>query len=144
MHNIFIGSDHAGFILKNAIIQHLSSKGYSLSDLGCRDETSVDYPDYAALVVQHMLDDINSIGILICGSGIGMSIAANRNSHIRAGLCHTIEAAQLARKHNNCNVLALGARFLEIEEALKIVDAFLATEFEGGRHQRRVEKLHIL
>lgn len=136
---ISIASDHAGFSLKKALLNAL--KEFNLIDLGCHSSTqSVDYPDFA----QKLSDTITNssdFGILICGSGIGISIAANRFKHIRAALCHNTTSAELSRLHNNANVLCLGARFIESDDALAIVNTFLTTEFEDGRHGRRVEKL---
>ena len=137
---IYIASDHAGFELKQFLIEKLSQE-YSVSDLGCASsETSVDYPDVAKdLCVK--ISDYTSFGILICGSGIGMSIAANRNNNVRAALCFDEELAKLARNHNDANVLCLGSRFISNDQASKIVDSFLANKFEAGRHENRVQKL---
>lgn len=139
---IFIASDHAGFGLKSALITELSRFDLATFDLGCDSaEKSVDYPDYAQKLCMKMRDDDQSFGILICGSGIGISIAANRSRHIRAALCYSIKAAKLARAHNNANVLCLGARMTTQKTALSILKAFLSTEFEGARHAARVAKL---
>jgi len=135
---IFIASDHAGFDLKNELIRHFEGK---FKDLGTVSNDSVDYPDYAELLVNNINKTKNSKGILICGSGVGMSIAANRNSSIRAGLAFNSEVAELVRKHNNANVLVLPGRFIDVQEAIKCVDNFLKTIFEGGRHQKRIEKI---
>ena len=136
--NIYIACDHAGFDLKEQILKKTKE---TINDLGTNNSESVDYPKYAFKLVAKIKDDINSKGILICGSGIGMAIAANRNAHIRAGLAFNPEIAKQMRLHNNANVLVLPGRFIDVNDALKCIDNFLQTEFEGGRHQRRVEKL---
>ena len=135
---IFIASDHAGFDLKKQIIN--SMKG-NIIDLGADDDNSVDYPDYAKKLVSKIKTTDNSKGILICGSGIGMSIAANRDKNIRAGLAFKSEIAKLMREHNDANVLILPGRFMNIHDAIKCVRNFLTTNFEGKRHQNRVNKL---
>ncbi len=137
---IWIGSDHAGLDLKTAIKNELSSQ-YDVKDAGPNDTTSVDYPDYAEKVATSVAKDSNAEGILICGSGIGMSIAANKVAGIRAALVHSVETATLARQHNNANVLCLGARTTDSKLALQMVKAWLDAKFEGDRHQRRVDKL---
>ena len=135
---IFIASDHAGFDLKKQILNIVKA---NLIDLGANTEESVDYPDYAKKLVSKIRTTENSKGILICGSGIGMSIAANRDRNIRAGIAFEPEIAKLMREHNNANVLVLPGRFMNIHEATKCVENFLSTSFEGGRHQYRVNKL---
>lgn len=136
---ILVASDHAGFLLKNFLIQELTKLGYEPVDLGCDSaEKSVDYPDYADKLCQKLTQEF---GILICGSGIGISIAANRFKHIRAALCHNVKSAKLSRAHNDANVLCLGARFQKNKSALAITKAFLSSKFEGGRHEHRVTKL---
>ena len=135
---IFIASDHAGFDLKKQILNTVKAK---LIDLGANTEDSVDYPDYAKKLVSKIKTTENSKGILICGSGIGMSIAANRNKNIRAGLAFKSEIAKLMREHNDANVLILPGRFMNIHDAIKCVRNFLTTNFEGKRHQNRVSKL---
>jgi ribose 5-phosphate isomerase B len=137
---IAIASDHAGFELKELIKDHFKNN-YKFLDYGTTDASSVDYPDYAALAVKAIEDKQVEQAILICGSGIGMCIAANRNKNIRAALCNTPELASLARKHNNANILVLGARFVTQATANQCVENFLTTEFEGGRHQERINKL---
>ncbi len=138
---IVIASDHAGFDLKLLITKYLKEK-YQIIDLGCNDSTtSVDYPDFAQELAKKIINQEADFGILICGSGIGISIAANRFKEVRAALCHNQETAQLSRQHNDANVLCLGARIVSEADALKIVEAFLNTKFEGGRHIKRVEKL---
>ena len=138
---VFIASDHAGFTLKETLIEELKNLKLEVIDLGCDSaETSVDYPDFAQKLSKKITNDSN-YGILICGSGIGISIAANRFKHIRAALCHNVKSAKLARTHNNANVLCLGSRLIKEKNSIALVKAFLNTEFEGGRHGRRVEKL---
>lgn len=142
---ILIASDHAGFELKEYLKKNLSSSDISILDLGPSDSTSVDYPDYADKVCQQIPDQSpasNIMGILICGSGQGMCIRANKFSHIRAALCSSPEITELSRKHNDANVLCLGARFTDSSMASELALKFIQTEFEGGRHARRVEKLH--
>lgn len=136
---IVIASDHAGFDLKQAVIAHLGAA--NVLDLGTNGPESVDYPDFGTAAAGAIERGEAERGIIICGSGIGISIAANRNPVVRAALCMTPEMARLGRLHNDANVLALGARLVDVDTALECVDAFLKTEFEGGRHTRRVEKL---
>jgi ribose 5-phosphate isomerase B len=138
---IAIGADHAGFELKDRIRQHLEQKGFQVMDEGTRSADSVDYPDYARLVAHDVSQNRADRGILVCGSGIGMAMAANKVAGIRAANVSSEYEAQMSREHNNANVLALGARILEQEAALRIVDRWLATTFAGGRHERRVEKM---
>lgn len=138
---IFIASDHAGFLLKEFLIKELVELDFLVSDLGCdSSEKSVDYPDYAQKLSKK-ITKVSDFGILICGSGIGISIAANRFTHIRAALCHNIKSAKLARADNDANVICIGARFIKEKNAISLVKNFLNTEFEGGRHERRVKKL---
>lgn len=136
-----IGSDHAGFELKKAIIKHLKEKGYELEDFGCYSEESIDYPDYGHPVAEKVNSNTTTLGIVICGSGNGINMTVNKHQGVRGALCWGVEIAELARQHNNANILALPARYLSNEEALLIVDAFFETEFEGGRHERRVNKI---
>ncbi len=139
---ISIASDHNGVNLKSAIKSCLGHLGYIAQDFGCHSEAdSVDYPDYASIVVNSVTRGKSSYGILICSSGIGMSIAANRCLEIRAALCHNIETAQLAREHNDANILCLGAKYIDSKMAEKIVEQFLITKFAQGRHSSRVSKL---
>jgi glycine hydroxymethyltransferase len=140
MTTMAIGADHGGFELKEAIKGILERRGVALNDVGSHDTSSVDYPDFAAAVAQQVSDGAVSQGILICKSGIGMSMAANRFPRVRAALCMTPEMARLARQHNNANVLVLPGAFLSTEQAGEILDAWLSTAFEGGRHERRVSK----
>ena len=141
MKRIYLASDHAGTLLKDQICEQLAKIGYEVKDLGANGSESVDYPDFAASLAEAILQDEGAKGILVCGSGIGISIAANRFSHIRAALVTDVTAARLSRQHNDANVLALGERLTGIAIALDCVDAFLTTDFVGGRHQRRVDKL---
>ena len=136
---LFLGSDHAGVALKAALVAHLTEAGHTLTDLGPYDTTSVDYPDYAKLVCHKVLETPDALGILICGTGIGMSMAANRMPGIRAAVCVNEYLARLTRMHNNANVLCLGERVIGVGLAASITDVFLATGFEGGRHQRRID-----
>ncbi len=139
---IVMASDHAACELKSFIKESLIQKGYEIIDHGTNDASqSVDYPDKAYLVAKSIKKQEAECGILLCGSGIGMSIAINRYSFIRGALVHSQEYARLSRQHNNANVLVLGGRFLDKEEAMKIVDIFLTTDFEAGRHERRIAKL---
>ncbi len=139
---ILIASDHAGFDLKAFLSVELTKIGFEIEDLGCSSaEKSVDYPDYAQKLSKKITTKNNLKGILVCGSGIGISIAANRNKHIRAALCHNVKSAKLSRAHNDANVICLGARLLKNTTALSMVKAFFSTEFEGARHATRVAKL---
>lgn len=138
---IAIGADHAGFELKRVLKDELAGLGYSVSDLGTDDNESVDYPDFARSVAAEVSSGRMERGVLICGSGIGMSIAANRHPGVRAALCHDEESARLAREHNDANILVMGARSIGEEQAKACLRIFLETEFEGGRHARRVAKL---
>lgn len=137
---IALGSDHAGFELKEKIKKEFKSK-YKIIDLGTDSNVSVDYPDFGEKVARTILDKEADFGIIICGTGIGISIAANRHKGIRAAVCHNEETAKLAREHNNANILALGARIVDGVTALKCVKKFLETDFENGRHSNRVAKL---
>jgi ribose 5-phosphate isomerase B len=136
-----IGADHAGFILKGKIIQFLESKGYEVKDFGCFSEESIDYPDFAHPVAEMIEENTGMLGILICGSGNGINMTANKHKGIRSALCWNKEIAELARQHNDANIVALPARFISEQEALEIIDKFLGTAFEGGRHQRRIDKI---
>lgn len=138
---IAIASDHGGFELKQSLIPFIESMGASVCDMGCYDNKSVDYPDYAFPLALAVKNNDYDFGILICGTGIGMSMCANRVSGIRCALCSEPVSAALTRKHNNANVLAMGARIIGTETAKSIVETFLSTEFEGGRHIPRVEKI---
>lgn len=138
---VFIASDHGGFYLKQEIYAFMKDLGYTIEDLGPSDASPVDYPDYAVLVCEKVLSEPNSYGILICGTGIGMSISANKIHGIRAALCSEPVSAILSRNHNQANVLCLGARMIGTIMAQEIVKAFLNAQFEGGRHIQRVQKI---
>ena len=138
---IFLSSDHAGFELKEKVKHYLIKNYIELEDLGCPSLEPVDYPDYAKILSKKLKNENGSKGIIFCGTGIGISMAANRFPHIRAALCTTVEMASKSRKHNNANVLALGGRILEDKLALEIVKEFLYTDFEAGRHSLRVDKI---
>ena len=138
---IAIASDHAGFELKNTIIEHLTQAGHQPVDLGPEVKESVDYPDYAEKVANSVAGDTSDLGILVCGSGVGMSIAANKVAGVRAALCGSAYLSGMARAHNNANVLCLGERITGVGLALSIVDMFVSTNFEGGRHSRRLDKI---
>ena len=137
--HIHIGSDHAGMDLKHSVKDHLKAQGYEVMDKGTHVRDSVDYPDYAHAVASAVTSSPGDLGIVICGSGNGVNITANKHQGIRSALAWNPEIGALARQHNNANILALPARYITAEEALRIVDAFLASEFEGGRHQRRID-----
>ena len=138
---IYIASDHAGFELKEKLKNYLKDKSFELEDLGTNNENSVDYPDYAFKLGEKVAGDLESLGILICGTGIGMSMAANKVKGIRAAHCDNWKEAEMTRKHNKANVLCLGARIIDYDLAVKIIDAFLKNNFESGRHERRVGKI---
>ena len=141
MKTIVLGSDHAGIMLKEQIKSYLLEEGYFILDKGCYTSESCDYPDIAELVCREINSETKAI--LVCGTGIGMSIKANRYNHIRCGLCTNELMAEMTRKHNNANVLAIGARILDNDTSFKIITKFLNTEFEGGRHEKRIDKLNI-
>ncbi len=139
---IFIGSDHAGVDLKSAVIKHYEGK-FEFEDKGTFSHDSVDYPDFAHAVAEGVLNNADSLGILICGTGNGMAITANKHAGIRAALCWAPEIAALAKQHNNANIVVLPARFISTENALLTLQAYFDTEFEGGRHQRRIDKINL-
>ncbi|MBR2524905.1 ribose 5-phosphate isomerase B [bacterium] len=141
MTKIAIGSDHGGFNLKGKIIKYLEEKGYEVKDYGTYSTDSCDYPVYAKAVAKSVANGENEKGIIVCGSGIGVSIAANKVKGVRAALCHESHSAMLSRLHNNANVLCLGERITGESLALDIVDVWLKSEYEGGRHQRRIDML---
>ncbi|TAD88843.1 MAG: ribose 5-phosphate isomerase B [Bacteroidetes bacterium] len=141
MLKIGIGADHAGFAYKQTIIDALTAQGYTIHDFGAHSEQSVDYPDYVHPLALAVEAEELDFGIVVCGSGNGVAMTANKHQGIRAALCWTTELASLARQHNNANVLAVPARFISIELAQEMVDTFLKTAFEGGRHQNRVGKI---
>ena len=140
--NILVSNDHAGVELKNAVKDLLESKGYVVENLGDNSGESVDYPDIIHPLAKEISQNREKKGIIMCGTGNGVSMVANKYEGVRAGLCWSKEIAALIRKHNDANVLSLPARFLSIKEALEIVEVFLETDFEGGRHERRVNKIN--
>ena len=138
---VILASDHAGFKLKEEIKKFLIKKRKKVLDLGTKNTISVDYPDYAHLLSKKMKKDKNQYGILICGSGTGMSMAANKHKNIRAALCYNTKSTRLSRSHNNANVMTIGSRLIKKKVALECVSTFLKTDFDGGRHSRRVKKI---
>ena len=138
---IFLSSDHGGFNLKETVKNFLINKNFEVEDVGCNSLDPVDYPDFAKMLSDKLKNNKNAGGILFCGTGIGISMAANRFKHIRAALCTSVEMASKSRKHNDANVLALGGRILAEDLALDIVEEFLKTDFEAGRHSLRVNKI---
>lgn len=144
MKNLYIASDHGGVDLKAELVTYATEQGLNITDLGPQNRDSVDYPDYAKKVGREVLKDKNSLGILICRSGIGVSISANKIQGIRAALVKSEEIAALSRQHNNANVICFAADFIDLEVAKKSLMKFIASEFEGGRHARRVEKMETL
>ncbi|MFY9589754.1 ribose 5-phosphate isomerase B [Rickettsia endosymbiont of Halotydeus destructor] len=140
-YNIIIASDHSGYQLKSNIISYLQKKSLTVYDCGTNDTERVDYPDYAKKAVDGIIEKLAPLGILIGDTGIGMSIAANRNSEIRAALCFDVFTAKSARAHNDANILILGAKILDSKIIYEIIDSFLATKFEGGRHSVRLSKI---
>ena len=140
---IAIGNDHAGTAYKFEIVKQLEEKGFEIVNHGTDATDSVDYPDFAHKVAEDVNNSITEVGILICGSGNGVSMTANKYPNVRAALCWTKEIVQLAREHNDANILSIPARFTSVEQAKQMVETFLNTTFEGGRHQNRVEKICI-
>lgn len=140
---IALASDHGGYQMKNIIAQNLKNQGFEIDDLGTNSEESVDYPDFAQRVVQEILSQKAELGILVCGTGIGISIAANRHKGIRAALLYDDYVAQVAREHNNANILCFGGRTMKIEDVMRRIDIFLKAKYEGGRHDRRLCKLDL-
>ena len=138
---IALGADHAGFHVKETIKKFLEASGYAVDDLGTWSEESVDYPDYARAVAERVAAGEDQMGILACGTGIGMAITANKVPGIRAGVAHDAMTARLAREHNDANVLTLGGRLVDDAQAIEIVRDFLEAQFAGGRHQRRIDKI---
>ena len=138
---MILASDHAGFNLKEEIKKFLIKKRRNVLDLGTKDTFSVDYPDYAHLLSKKVARDKNQLGILVCGTGAGMSRAANKHKNIRAALCYDAKSTKLSRLHNNANVMTIGSRLIKKNVALKCVNTFLQTNFDGGRHLRRVKKI---
>ena len=141
MKKIFISSDHAGFKLKETIKDYLRNKKVKFEDLGPKDDSSVDYPDYAHKVARKVKSRKSNVGILVCGSGTGMNIAANKHKNIRAAQCFNLKSTKLSRLHNDANIITLGSRLITKKNAMKFVSVFLNTKFEGGRHLRRVKKI---
>ena len=141
MRKIFISSDHAGYKLKEAIKLHLTKKKLSFQDMGPNSDNRVDYPDFAHKVARRVKTNKNNVGILVCGSGMGMNIAANRHRNIRAAQCFNLKSTKLSRLHNDANIITLGSRLLNKKLALTCVIAFLNTKFEGGRHLKRIKKI---
>ena len=141
MKKIFISSDHAGFKLKEAIKSYLSNKKLSFTDMGPYNDSRVDYPDFAHKVAKKVKLNKNNVGILICGSGMGMNIAANKHKNIRAAQCFNLKSTKLSRLHNDANIITLGSRLLTKKNALSCVGVFLDTKFEGGRHSKRIKKI---
>ena len=141
---IALGADHAGFELKEQIAEYLKENGYEVKDFGTYSTDSIDYPDPAYSTAKSVSEHSSDEGILICGTGIGMSMVANKLPGVRAALCNSVETAQLSKKHNNANLLCLGARVEHTDSVEKIVDEWLNTKFEQGRHERRVDKIHSL
>ena len=138
---VFLASDHAGFKLKEEIKKFLIKKRKKVLDLGTKNTNSVDYPDYAHLLSKKMKKNKNQLGILVCGTGSGMSMTANKHKYIRAALCYNTKSTKLSRLHNNANVMTIGSRLIKKDVALKCVSIFLKTNFSGGRHLRRIKKI---
>ena len=141
MKKIYISSDHAGFKLKESIKDYLSKKKINFQDLGPNNNDRVDYPDFAHKVARKVKTNKKNVGILVCGSGMGMSIAANRHKNIRAAQCFNLKSTKLSRLHNDANVITLGSRLLSKKNALNCISVFLNTKFEGGRHKKRIRKI---
>lgn len=141
MEKIAIGCDHAGLELKHSVISHLQKKGYDVIDVGTHTQDSCDYPDFGYAAAKKVADGVAKRGIVICGTGIGISISANKVKGIRCALCGDLFSAEMTRLHNDANMLAMGARVISHDLALQIVDKFLDTPFEGGRHQKRIAKM---
>ena len=141
MKKIFISSDHAGFTLKKKIVNYLTKKKLPIKDLGPFSDKSVDYPIYAHKLANNVKKNKKNVGILICGSGTGMNIAANKHRNIRAAQCFSMKSTKLSRLHNDANVITLGSRLISKNNAIKYISVFLNTKFEGGRHLRRVKKI---
>ena len=143
MKSIAIGGDHAGYDLKGILVDYLQKKGYSIKDFGTYSEESTDYADYVHPLSEAVEKGEYDLGIIICGSANGVSMTANKHQSVRAALCWTKEIASLARQHNNANIISIPARFTAMQQAIEMVDTFLETAFEGGRHQNRVDKIPI-
>ncbi|RKY56418.1 MAG: ribose 5-phosphate isomerase B [Candidatus Neomarinimicrobiota bacterium] len=141
---IIFGADHGGFKLKTALVKYAIDIGYKVVDIGTFSSKSVDYPDFAKKVAEEIADDSNNAGVLVCRTGIGMSISANKITGARAALCYSEKIAELSRSHNDANILCLGADFIDLEKAKRIFKKWIDTHFEGGRHKKRVEKIEEL
>ena len=141
MKKIFISSDHAGFKLKETIKSYLIKKKRDFEDLGPYNSARVDYPDFAHKVARKVRNNKNNIGILVCGSGMGMNIAANRHKNIRAAQCFNLKSTKLSRLHNDANIITLGSRLLKKKIVMQLINVFLITKFEGGRHKKRINKI---
>ena len=141
---IAVGSDHAGLELKQQLAEHLEASGHMIADVGTHDSVSVDYPDFGAAVGRAVVNGDVDLGVAVCGSGIGICIAANKVPGVRAATVHDVTSARLSREHNDANVMCVGQRFIGPQVALDAVDAFLAADFAGGRHSRRVDKISHL
>ena len=141
MRKIFISSDHAGFKLKETIKDYLRNKKVKFEDLGPKDDSSVDYPDYAHKVARKVKSNKSNVGILVCGSGTGMNIAANKHKNIRAAQCFNLKSTKLSRLHNDANIITLGSRLLKKKNVMNMINIFLKTKFDGGRHAKRIKKI---
>mgnify|MGYP000926742096 CR=1 FL=1 len=141
MKKIFISSDHAGFKLKESIKIFLNKQNYKYIDLGPNNDSRVDYPDFAHKVAKKVKINKNHVGILVCGSGMGMNIAANRHKNIRAAQCFNLKSTKLSRLHNDANIITLGSRLLNKKNVMNLINVFLKTKFEGGRHRKRINKI---
>ena len=141
---IAVASDHGGFALKEKVKEHLIERGFDVEDLGTHSEESVDYPVYGKACGEAVASGKADLGVVVCGTGIGISIAANKIDGIRAAHCHDVYSAEMTKRHNNANVICMGGRVIGRELAFKIIDAWLDAEFEGGRHQKRIDKIHAL
>ncbi len=144
MTKIAVGSDHAGFELKVQLIEYLKNKSFEITDKGCYSAERADYPDFGHAVAKDVLNNTVKFGLLLCGSGNGINMTANKHAGIRSALCWTAEIAMLARQHNDANILTLPARYISLEEAKKAIDVFFTTEFEGGRHADRITKINSI
>ena len=141
MKKIVIASDHAGYSLKEYIKIYLSKKKHKIIDMGTKSKNKADYPDYAHKLSKYIKKNKNVVGVLICGSGQGMIMTANKHKYIRAALCYSAKSTELSRLHNNANIITLGSRLISKKNALKFIDIFLNTKFEGGRHNKRIKKI---
>jgi len=140
---IAFSCDHAGFAMKSKLMDYLRIKGHEITDLGCFSDSSTDYPDFGHLLAEHITEGKSELGFSLCGSGNGINMTANKHQNIRSALCWSEKIAELARTHNNANICAVPARFISFDEACKITDIFLSAQFEGGRHQLRIDKIPL-